>query len=123
MIWPPKATTEASIVIYAHDNETTEIDKVWVELIQESEKGDVTMVTELENPGDFQLWQGSVLFPFSGNQTLQIWSEVDGNQTYTEIPVIVDSPALLPVWLAWVIGVAWPLVLVAFWWRVSLRID
>jgi hypothetical protein len=123
MIWPPKATTEASILIYAHDNETTEIDKVWVELIQESEKGDVTMVTELENPGDFQLWQGSVLFPFSGNQTLQIWSEVDGNQTYTEIPVIVDSPALLPVWLAWVIGVAWPLVLVAFWWRVSLRID
>ena len=38
MIWPPKATTEASIVIYSHDNETTEIDKVWVELIQESEK-------------------------------------------------------------------------------------
>ena len=123
MIWPPKATTEASIVIYSHDNETTEIDKVWVELIQESDKGDVTMVTELDNPGDFQLWQGSVLFPFSGNQTLQIWSEVDGNQTYTEIPVIVDSPALLPVWLAWVIGVAWPLALVAFWWRVSLRID
>jgi len=30
---------------------------------------------------------------------------------------------LLPVWLAWVIGVAWPLALVAFWWRVSLRID
>ena len=27
MIWP-KATTEASIVIYSHDNETTEIDKV-----------------------------------------------------------------------------------------------
>ena len=81
------------------------------------------MVTELDNPGDFQLWQGSVLFPFSGNQTLQIWSEVDGNQSYTEIPVIVDSPALLPVWLAWVIGIAWPSALVVFWWRVSLRID
>ena len=123
MIWPPKATTEASIVIYSHDNESTEIDNVWVELIQESDKGDVTMVTELDNPGDFQLWQGSVLFPFSGNQTLQIWSEVDGNQSYTEIPVIVDSPALLPVWLAWVIGIAWPSALVVFWWRVSLRID
>ena len=47
-----------------------------VELIQESNKGDVTMVTELDNPGGFQLWQGSVLFPFSGNQTLQIWSEL-----------------------------------------------
>ena len=123
MIWPPKATTEASIVIYSHDNESTEIDNVWVELIQESDKGDVTMITELDNPGDYQLWQGSVLFPFSGNQTLQIWSEVDGNQSYTEIPVIVDSPALLPVWLAWVIGIAWPSALVVFWWRVSLRID
>ena len=123
MIWPPKATTEASIVIYSHDNESTEIDNVWVELIQESDKGDVTMITELDNPGDYQLWQGSVLFPFSGNQTLQIWSEVDGNQSYTEIPVIVDSPALLPVWLAWVVGIAWPSALVVFWWRVSLRID
>lgn len=123
MIWPPKASSETEVVIYAHENETELITEVWTELIYPTDKGNITMVSELTNPGGFQLWQGGVLFPFSGNQTLQIWTEVNNSESYTEIPIIVDSPTLLPVWLAWFVGLLWPTLMIVYWWRVSLRID
>ena len=123
MIWPPKASAETEIVIYAHDNETEQINEVWTELIYPTDKGNITMIGDLANPGGYQLWQGGVLFPFSGNQTLQIWTDVNNTKSHTEIPIIVDSPTMLPVWLAWVVGILWPTLLVAYWWRVSLKID
>ena len=123
MIWPPKASAETEVVIYSHENETDLIDEVWTELIYPTEKGNITMVGDLANPGGFQLWQGGVLFPFAGNQTLQIWTDVNNTQSFTEIPIIVDSPTLLPVWLAWLVGLLWPTLIIAYWWRVSMRID
>ena len=123
MIWPPKASAETQVVVYAHDNETDQIDEVWTELIYPTDKGDITMVGDLANPGGYQLWQGGVLFPFAGNQTLQIWTDVNNTQSFTEIPIIVDSPTLLPVWLAWLVGLLWPTLIIAYWWRVSKRID
>ena len=123
MIWPPKASAETEVVIYSHENETDLIDEVWTELIYPTEKGNITMIGDLANPGGFQLWQGGVLFPFAGNQTLQIWTDVNNNQSFTEIPIIVDSPTLLPVWLAWLVGLLWPTLIIAYWWRVSMRID
>ena len=81
------------------------------------------MVSHLDNPGDFQLWQGEVRFPFSGNQTLQIWASSNDSEGYTDIPIIVDSPTLLPVWLAWTVGLLWPTFIIAYWCRVSSKME
>ena len=123
MIWPPKSAAQTELVIYAHENQTTELDDVWIELIYPTDKGNVTMVSHLDNPGDFQLWQGEVRFPFSGNQTLQIWASSNDSEGYTDIPIIVDSPTLLPVWLAWTVGLLWPTFIIAYWCRVSSKME
>ena len=55
-----------------------------------------------------------------GDQTIEIWLEVDGVAAFTEIPVDVAGPPSLPVWLAWFIALAWPTAFVLIWRRISL---
>ena len=78
------------------------------------------MKTMFENPGGYGLWESQVNFPYSGDQAIEIWLEVDGVAAFTEIPVDVAGPPSLPVWLAWFIALAWPTAFVLIWRRISL---
>lgn len=122
MIWPPKATADTEVVILPASNETDEIANAWIEVVYPTDKDEVRMRTNLEKEGDYSLWKGQVNFPFSGNQTVQIWLEVDGQSEFTEIPVEVEGPPLLPVWLAWLIALTWPAMIVLIWKNISNKI-
>ena len=123
MNWPPKAATETEIVILPASNETTEIDDIWIELVYPNDKGEVRMRTDLQNRNDVSIWNGQVNFPFTGNQSIEIWLEADGESNFTEIPIDVASPPLLPVWLAWTIALLWPLMMVLIWRNISHKIS
>ena len=122
MIWPPKALIDTEVVILPASNETTEIGEAWIEVVYPNEKGEVRMRTDLENSNNISIWEGQIVFPFSGNQSIQIWLEVDGESSFTEIPVDVEGPPLLPVWLAWVIAISWPVGMVLIWKNISHKI-
>ncbi len=122
MIWPPKALIETAVVILPASNETTVIDDAWIEVVYQNEKGEVRMLTDFESRNNISIWNGEVNFPFSGNQTIQIWLEVDGQSDFTEIPVQVDGPPLLPVWLAWSLAISWPFMMVIIWKNISHKI-
>jgi hypothetical protein len=47
---------------------------------------------------------------------------VDGQSSFTEIPVDVEGPPLLPVWVAWLIALTWPTMMVLFWKNISNKI-
>ena len=121
MMWPPKAHTDVEVSILPAENESKTIDKAWLTLVYPGERGEVKMKTSFENPGGYELWEERVNFPFAGNQTMQIWLEVNGEAAYTEIPVDVAGPPTLPVWLAWTLGLAWPTAFVLMWRRISYR--
>ena len=122
MMWPPKAITETEVLILPASNETVEITDAWIEVVYPTENDEVRMRTNLDREGDYSLWTGPLNFPFSGNQTVQIWLEVDGRSTFTEIPVDVEGPPLLPVWVAWLIALTWPTMIVLFWKNISNKI-
>ncbi|MDG1551066.1 MAG: hypothetical protein P8Q95_05000 [Candidatus Poseidoniaceae archaeon] len=123
MMWPPKAITDIEVVVLPADNETTEIDEIWIEVVYPNDKGEVRMRTDLENRNDISIWNGQLNFPFSGNQSIEIWLEVDGQTDFTSIPVDVEGPPVLPVWLAWLLAISWPALMVLIWRNISHKIS
>jgi len=119
MIWPPKALIETEVSILPANNETSEITDAWTVLVYPTEKDTVRMRTVFEDRNNHSIWNGQVKFPFSGNQTLEVWLDVNGQSSFTEIPVDVDSPPLLPVWLAWFLAISWPTLMVLMWRNIS----
>ena len=122
MIWPPKALIDTEVVVLPASNETANIEDAWIEVVYPTEKDEVRMRTDLASSNNISIWDGQVVFPFSGNQTIQIWLEVDGQSSFTEIPVDVEGPPLLPVWLAWAIAISWPVAMVLIWKNISHKI-
>ena len=123
MMWPPKAITDIEVVVLPADNETAEIDEIWIEVVYPNDKGEVRMRTDLENRNDISIWNGQLNFPFSGNQSIEIWLEVDGQTDFTLIPVDVEGPPVLPVWLAWLLAISWPALMVLIWRNISHKIS
>ena len=123
MMWPPKAITDIEVIVLPAENETAVFDEVWIEVVYPNEKGEVRMRTDLENKNDISMWDGQLNFPFSGNQSIEIWLEVDGERNFTTIPVEVDGPPILPVWLAWLLAISWPALMVLIWRNISHKIS
>ncbi len=123
MMWPPKAITDIEVIVLPAENETAEIDEIWLEVVYPNDKGEVRMRTDLENRNDISIWNGQLKFPFSGNQTIEIWLEVDGQTDFTSIPVDVEGPPVLPVWLAWLLAISWPSLMVLIWRNISHKIS
>ena len=123
MMWPPKAITDIEVVVLPAENETADIDEIWVEVVYPNEKGEVRMRTDLENRNGISIWNGQLNFPFSGNQSIEIWLEIDGQSDFTTIPVDVEGPPVLPVWLAWLLAISWPLMMVLIWRNISHKIS
>ena len=48
---------------------------------------------------------------------------MDGKADFTEIPVEVEGPPVLPVWLAWVLAISWPSMMVLIWRNISHKIS
>ena len=119
MIWPPKALIETEVSILPANNESTEISDAWIELVYPTDKDTVRMRTNFEDRNNHSIWNGQVNFPFSGNQSIEVWLEVDGQSSYTAIPVDVDGPPLMPVWFAWFLAISWPTLMVLIWQKVS----
>ena len=119
MIWPPKALIETEVSILPANNESTEISDAWIELVYPTDKDTVRMRTNFEDRNNHSIWNGQVNFPFSGNQSIEVWLEVDGQSSYTAIPVDVDGPPLMPVWFAWFLAISWPTLMVLIWRKVS----
>ena len=119
MIWPPKALIETEVSILPANNESTEISDAWIELVYPTDKDTVRMRTNFEDRNNHSIWNGQVNFPFSGNQSIEVWLEVDGQSSYTAIPVDVDGPPLMPVWFAWFLAISWPTSMVLIWQKVS----
>jgi hypothetical protein len=123
MMWPPKAITDIEVVVLPAENETADIDEIWIEVVYPNEKGEVRMRTDLENRNGISIWNGQLNFPFSGNQSIEIWLEIDGQSDFTTIPVDVEGPPVLPVWLAWLLAISWPLMMVLIWRNISHKIS
>ncbi len=123
MMWPPKAITDIEVIVLPAENETAVIDEVWIEVVYPNENGEVRMRTDMENRNDISIWSGQLNFPFSGNQSLEIWLEVDGETNFTIIPVEVEGPPVLPVWLAWLLAISWPALMVLIWRNISHKIS
>jgi len=119
MIWPPKALIDTEVSILPANNETTEISDAWIEVVYPTEKDTVRMRTNFEDRNNHSIWNGQVSFPFSGNQTIEVWLEVDGESSFTAIPVDVEGPPLMPVWFAWFLAISWPALMVLIWQKVS----
>lgn len=119
MIWPPKALIETEVSILPANNESTEISDAWIELVYPTDKDTVRMRTNFEDRNNHSIWNGQVNFPFSGNQSIEVWLEVNGQSSYTAIPVDVDGPPLMPVWFAWFLAISWPTLMVLIWRKVS----
>lgn len=119
MIWPPKALIETEVSILPANNESTEINDAWIELVYPTDKDTVRMRTNFEDRNNHSIWNGQVNFPFSGNQSIEVWLEVDGQSSYTAIPVDVDGPPLMPVWFAWFLAISWPTLMFLIWQKVS----
>ena len=119
MIWPPKALIETEVSILPANNESTEISDAWIELVYPTDKDTVRMRTNFEDRNNHSIWNGQVNFPFSGNQSIEVWLEVNGQSSYTAIPVDVDGPPLMPVWFAWFLAISWPTLMVLIWQKVS----
>ncbi len=119
MIWPPKALIDTEVSILPANNETTEITDAWIEVVYPTEKDTVRMRTNFEDRNNHSIWNGQVSFPFSGNQTIEVWLEVDGESSFTAIPVDVEGPPLMPVWFAWFLAISWPALMVLIWQKVS----
>ena len=96
---------------------------MWIEVVYPNDKGEVRMRTDLENRNDISIWNGQLNFPFSGNQSIEIWLEVDGQTDFTLIPVDVEGPPVLPVWLAWLLAISWPALMVLIWRNISHKIS
>ena len=123
MMWPPKAITDIEVIVLPAENETAVIDEVWIEVVYPNENGEVRMRTDMENRNDISIWSGQLNFPFSGNQSLEIWLEVDGETNFTTIPVEVEGPPVLPVWLAWLLAISWPALMVLIWRNISHKMS
>jgi len=119
MIWPPKALIDIEVSILPANNESTEISDAWIEVVYPTEKDTVRMRTNFEDRNNHSIWNGQVTFPFSGNQTIEVWLEVDGESSFTAIPVDVEGPPLMPVWFAWFLAISWPALMVLIWQKVS----
>ena len=120
MIYPPKALGSTDIIVYPVE-ETANVSNVWIEVIYIDEKGETKMVYQFEKLSGRDIWISTVEFPFSGNNTIQFWANIDGNSDYTAIDVYVESPPLLPVPIMWVIGLGWPIAMGIIVWKVSLH--
>ncbi len=120
MLWPPKATQGCELFLLPSENVTYTIDNMWVEIVYPSEKGEVRMIQEFEKYSDQQIWYGELNFPFGGENDLEIWMEIDGEKSEYILPVDVDAPSLLPIWLAWTISSIWVFGLTYYWYRIGL---
>jgi hypothetical protein len=120
MIYPPKALGSTEIIIFPVD-ETANVSDVWVEVIFIGERGETKMIFQFEKLSGRDIWISTVEFPFSGNNTIQFWANIDGNSDYTAIDVYVESPPLLPVPIMWIIGLGWPIAMGVILWKVSLH--
>jgi len=120
MIYPPKALGSTDIIVYPVE-ETANVSNVWIEVIYIDEKGETTSIYQFEKLSGRDIWISTVEFPFSGNNTIQFWANIDGNSDYTAIDVYVESPPLLPVPIMWVIGLGWPIAMGIILWKVSLH--
>ena len=104
MLWPPKAMQAVSVMLVVGENTTREIDALWIELVHPSDSGEVRMVVPFERHPGNDVWTGEVHFPFAGAHVVEVWMEVEGLQGRTEIPLKVEAPAAMPVWLAWTVS-------------------
>ena len=120
MIYPPKALGSTDIIVFPVE-ETANVSNVWIEVIYIDEKGETTSIYQFEKLSGRDIWISTVEFPFSGNNTIQFWANIDGNSDYTAIDVYVESPPLLPVPIMWVIGLGWPIAMGIILWKVSLH--
>ncbi len=120
MIYPPKALGSTEIIVFPVE-ETANVSDVWIEVIYNDEKGKTTLIYQFEKLSGRDIWISTVEFPFSGNNTIQFWANIDGDSDYTAIDVYVESPTLLPVPIMWVIGLGWPIAMGVILWKVSLH--
>ncbi len=120
MIYPPKALGSTEIIIFPVD-ETANVSDVWLEVIFIGERGETKMIYQFEKLSGRDIWISTVEFPFSGNNTIQFWANIDGNSDYTAIDVYVESPPLLPIPIMWIIGLGWPIAMGVILWKVSLH--
>ena len=120
MIYPPKALGSTDIIVFPVE-ETANVSDVWIEVIYNDEKGETTLIYQFEKLSGRDIWISTVEFPFSGNNTIQFWANIDGDSDYTAIDVYVESPPLLPVPIMWVIGLGWPIAMGVILWKVSLH--
>jgi hypothetical protein len=119
MMWPPKAQTNVEVTILPAENESVVIEFASLDIVYPGERGEVKMRTEFANRGGYGLWEEQVYFSFSGEQTMQIVLTVNGEEASTDIPVEVDGPPSLPIWLAWTLALGWPCALIGYWRSVS----
>ena len=120
MIYPPKALGSTEIFIFPVD-ETTNVSKIWMEIVFIDDKGETRMISQFEKLSGREMWVSTVEFPFSGNNTIEFWTTIDGNSAFTAIPVYVESPAFLSVRMAWVIGLGWPITMGIIFWKLSIH--
>jgi hypothetical protein len=120
MIYPPKALGSTDIIVFPVE-ETANVSDVWIEVIYNDEKGETTLIYQFEKLSGRDIWISTVEFPFSGNNSIQFWANIDGDSDYTAIDVYVESPPLLPVPIMWVIGLGWPIAMGVILWKVSLH--
>ncbi|RZD43853.1 MAG: hypothetical protein CXT70_00580 [Methanobacteriota archaeon] len=120
MIYPPKALGATEIFIFPVD-ETTNVSKLWMEIVFMDEKGETRMVSQFEKLSGREMWVSTVEFPFSGNNTIEFWATIDGNSEFTAIDVYVESPAFLSARMAWTIGLGWPIAMGLIFWKLSIH--
>ena len=112
MLWPPKAPQSCQILLVAEDNESR-IDSMWAEIVFPDEDGEVRMIQSYKQYPDQSIWFGENYFTFGGNQTLEIKAMINGEEFTDAIPLEVEAPSVMPVWLAWTLSSAWVFMLFA----------
>ena len=120
MLWPPKATQGCELFLLPSANVTTEIDNMWVEIVFQPGPDEVRMIQYFEKYSDQQMWHAELNFPFGGENDLEIYIEIDGEESVYVLPLQVDAPSILPVWLAWTISSIWVFGLTYYWYRTGL---
>jgi len=120
MIYPPKALGATEIFIFPVD-ETTNVSKLWMEIVFIDEKGETRMISQFEKLSGREMWVSTVEFPFSGNNSIEFWATIDGNSEFTAIDVYVESPAFLSARMAWTIGLGWPIAMGIIFWKLSIH--
>ena len=71
------------------------------------------MIQSYKQYPDQSIWFGENYFTFGGNQTLEIKAMIDGEEFTDAIPLEVEAPSIMPVWLAWTLSSAWVFMLFA----------